>query len=799
MNPLPLHELALGIYQHSREAILVIDRHTLRIVDANNSACQLLGYSRDEITLLDITRIESSLADQFYWEEVRRGFCADLDSINGYNRCRDGTTIAVEKNLVQFEVAGRARLLITFRKITENNTLNNEVARTSSLLKATLEATADGLLVTRADGSISNMNHRFSRMWAIPDALLQAGDDQAIFRHMQDCIVINDESLYRLNVAVPQPGKTACDKLQLKDGRCIERHVTALRVNGSAGGQVFSFRDITERTLAQGRLRESEERFRALTEISSDFYWETDADHRVVHTDFLETEASRSTIFQRAIQIGERRWDVPSLSPDQAGWEAHRAVLDSHQKFRNFEISRLGDDGKERYISISGDPVFDTRGIFKGYRGVGTDITIRKQATARHASLELQLRESQKMQAIGTLAGGIAHDFNNIIAAILGNTELARQDASGNPAILESLDEVTKAARRGRDLVQQILSFSRRQGTERKPIRLAPVVDEALRLLRATLPARLILQVQCEADVPAVLADATQIEQVIINLATNAMQAIRDVPGQIEIALGTVLLDAALAESTPALHMLYKHHPGRTVRLTVTDNGPGMDAETLARIFEPFFTTKPIGEGTGLGLAVVHGIIDGHGGAIQAESSPGKGAKFSIYLPVAGTKASEPDPEQSKPNTVLSSGRSILYVDDDEMLVVLFKRLLERRGYRVNAQTNQGDALAALRNDPTAFDLVVTDYNMPGMSGLDVAREVRAVRADLPVAVASGFVDENLQAKARKAGVREVIFKANAVEEFCDIVQRLIENASDTEQAADQETEILSNDITQPP
>ena len=261
------------------------------------------------------------------------------------------------------------------------------------------------------------------------------------------------------------------------------------------------------------------------------------------------------------------------------------------------------------------------------------DISERKRAEWRHSELETQLRESQKMQAIGTLAGGIAHDFNNALATILGNTELARQDSAHNPPALESLEEIRKAGTRARNLVRQILSFSRRQPAERKPVDLAPVVIEAAHLLRATLPARLNLEAHCD-EVPLVLADTSQIEQVLINLVTNAMQAIHSGPGRIGIRLDAVIPDATPAGVRLALEALHPHASKRVVRITVCDNGPGMDADTTARIFEPFFTTKPVGEGTGLGLSVVHGIVQGHGGAITVDSEPGNGTTFTVYLPV---------------------------------------------------------------------------------------------------------------------------------------------------------------------
>ena len=420
------------------------------------------------------------------------------------------------------------------------------------------------------------------------------------------------------------------------------------------------------------------------------------------------------------------------------------------------------------------------------------DIAERNRLAAVHALTEAQLRESQKMEAIGTLAGGIAHDFNNALATILGNAELARQDSAHNAPALESLEEIRRAATRVRNLVQQILSFSRRRPVERKLVDLAPVVIEVTRLLRATLPARLSLEVQCD-QVPLVLVDASQMEQVLLNLATNAMQALHSGagPGRINLRLDTVILDAALAGTHIALEAMYDRHPVRTVRITLSDNGPGMDTATTERIFEPFFTTKPMGEGTGLGLSVVHGIVHGHEGVITVDSAPGKGSTFTIYLQAAeadadaGTQVLNLGAEASLPAHNMESGLRILYVDDDESLVFLVERLLLRHGYRVAPYTRPEAALQALRADPAAYDMVLTDYSMPGMSGLDVAREARALNPNLPVAVTSGFIDETLRVQAETAGVRNVIFKADDVEVFCESVHRVAQAARQKTSSAD--------------
>jgi PAS domain S-box-containing protein len=441
------------------------------------------------------------------------------------------------------------------------------------------------------------------------------------------------------------------------------------------------------------------------------------------------------------------------------------------------ELLYQAKSGREFWVEIELVPVLDRLGLPGHFAAVKRDITARKRQELERQALEQQLRTAQKMESIGTLAGGIAHDFNNIIANILGNTELARQDMSASPQALESLEEIRKAASRARETVQQILSFSRRQPTEKKPISLRPILEESVRLLRSTLSSRVILGCDIVPETPLVFADATQIEQVIINLVTNAAQALRHEAGHIHIQLETFLLDADFASKNGALSALYARHPGTTVALHVHDDGAGMDEHTLAKIFEPFFTTKPVGEGTGLGLSVVHGIMQAHEGAIAVESQSGKGSTFSLYFPPAkilpemkpaeGLKSIEPTVGTSL------TGVHILYIDDDESLVFLVKRILERRGFIFSGFSSQREALAVLRADSTLFDLVVTDFNMPGMSGLDVAREARVIRHDLPIAIVSGFIDDALRTQAAAAGVQELIFKASAVEDLGDAFARL--------------------------
>ncbi len=443
------------------------------------------------------------------------------------------------------------------------------------------------------------------------------------------------------------------------------------------------------------------------------------------------------------------------------------------ERIEHFETRRVHKNGSLIDVSLTISPIRDNGGAVVGASKIARNLSARKQAEAVRRSLESQLRESQKMEAMGTLAGGIAHDFNNILATILGNLELVREDTLQNPRVSRSIAEIHKAAGRARDLVQQILSFSRRQPLERKVISLDAVVEESVRLLRATLPSGVHINVFCEPGTPAVMADANQIEQVLLNLAGNSMQAAEGGSQRIDIRLDTALLDGSLAADAAALAAMHLSAPAPVVRLSVSDVGPGMDEATLARIFEPFFTTKPMGEGTGLGLSVVQGIVQAHEGAVVVRSEIGRGTTFKIYLPTASAAAPQPNGEIAGARAVHGTGHRLLYIDDDEAVVDLMRRLLERRQYIVTAFTDPRAAIAALRGDPFAFDLVVSDYNMPYLSGLDVARAVRDIRADLPVAVTSGFVDQRLLAMSESAGVRELIVKPIDSASLCEVLQRL--------------------------
>jgi len=434
-------------------------------------------------------------------------------------------------------------------------------------------------------------------------------------------------------------------------------------------------------------------------------------------------------------------------------------------------LEALRKDGSRVPVEISLTPVELAEGGPLFAASV-RDVSERARAAAGHQRVTEQVRHAQKLEAIGTLAGGIAHDFNNVLAVVFGNVELVVPSVPPGSPEAEALEEIRLASIRGRELVRQILAFSRRQTVTRRTVDLRETVDETLGLLRAVIPTGVELLARHEASTPLVLADATQIHQVLVNLCTNAWHAMDGRPGRVQIELADAWLDADACAEIPGTS------PGRHACVTVTDDGCGIDAPTLERIFDPFFTTKPAGKGIGLGLSVVHGIVQDHGGGITVTSKPGEGATFRVYLPATNDAKAEAGREAPKASIPTGGGRHVLFLDDEPNNTRVTARLLRRLDYRTSTFTDPGDALAAFGADPGKFDVVITDVNMPGCSGIDVCKAVLTIRPDVPVLVVSGRLDEETKCLALAAGARQVLAKPWSMDDIAVVLGRLTESQS---------------------
>jgi PAS domain S-box-containing protein len=405
--------------------------------------------------------------------------------------------------------------------------------------------------------------------------------------------------------------------------------------------------------------------------------------------------------------------------------EGYRTQATPRRMGAGSQLWALHKNGTDVPVEISLSPLHADGGLTVAAM---RDVSERLRLENERASLETHLRQSHKMESLGTLAGGIAHDFNNLLTVIITNAELARAP----DRIGDNLDAIATASTRAADLVRQILSFSRNQPSVRAPSSLRTVVEEATRLLRATLPTAIQLVIEIADDLPVVFIDSTQILQVLMNFGTNAWHAIDRPNGTIRIEV-----DAIGPEAITVRGMA----PGRYARTRVRDDGRGIDPANLTRVFEPFFTTKTVGQGTGLGLAVAHGIITSHGGAIEVDSAPGRGSTFTMYLPESTVAAREVKPiaptVPAADAAQRGSGR-VVVIDDEEPVGKALAKVVERLGYTVSRFVRPADAVAAVRDDPHAFDLILTDLNMPEIGGLDVAHMIHGIRPELPVVLVSG-------------------------------------------------------------
>ena len=395
------------------------------------------------------------------------------------------------------------------------------------------------------------------------------------------------------------------------------------------------------------------------------------------------------------------------------------------------------------------------------------EIEIRQKFERERAELEKQLFQLQKMETIGTLAGGIAHDFNNILTPILGYTDMALEELPPESNLRFDMEQINKAALRGKDLVQQILTFSREVDFEKKPIQLQPIVSEVLNLLKASFTSGVVIKQHLDPKVGTVLADPTHIHQIIMNLCTNANHAMVKTGGILEVNLDAVNVDQRTAEKIPNLKK------GEYVRLTISDTGYGMDLKTKERIFEPFFTRKEVGSGSGLGLSVVHGIVNNYGGAISVDSVEGKGTTFTVYLPKYGLSALSPDKLNKK---LVRGDEHILFVDDEPEITFMGKKMLENLGYKVTIKSDSQSALDEFMEDPDQYDLLVTDQNMPLIKGTEMASRMKKIRPGLKIIIITGFADNLSEDDIAKNGISEVILKPMILDDFSKVIRKVLDN-----------------------
>jgi PAS domain S-box-containing protein len=607
---------------------------------------------------------------------------------------------------------------------------------------------------------VHNLGYTIEELKTLPLKKAFTPDSWQTFRHLM-ADELTPERLDKKDLKIERTLEFA---LCRKDGSSFwsEITMTLIRdIDGSPNGFVGVGRDISMRKKAEESLIVSEEKFRKAVFTNPDSIVISrlaDGAFVLVNQSFLELSG-----YTEKEVIGNTSLDI-NLWENSEDKEKIFKKLSVEGSVKNFE-ARFRKKNGEVGSGLFSASIIDLEGL-PHVLTITRDLTDRNQAREERDKLEAQLQQSQKMEAIGTLAGGIAHDFNNILTAILGYTEIAISDLPQGSDTRSNLEEVFKASLRAIDLVKQILMFSRQSETQLFPIRMHLIIKEALKLLRASLPSTIEINQNIRA-LGTVLADLTQIHQIMMNLCTNASHAMSENGGELSVSLIQVNVpdDKTAPKELP---------PGPYLKLTVSDTGCGMTPEVINRIFDPYYTTKGIDKGTGLGLAVVHGIVQSHGGRIAVESEPGKGTSFHIYLPEIIN--SEKDKETSQAVAPDATGTErILFVDDEETIVRMGKKMLEKLGYEVAGSTSGAEALKLFKAAPDQFDLVVTDMTMPHMTGDQLSGKLIEIRPDIPIILCSGFSEKMTEEAAKEIGIREFIMKPVSRQALSKVIRKVLD------------------------
>jgi PAS domain S-box-containing protein len=744
-----------------------------KIVDGNRAFEQLTGYAKKDL----VGKILSEL-DLVPCEQVAEAVNALSQNITGFltgsdqytfNR-KDGKTFFIENRFHSIVIEGQTLILGIARDITKRKQAESALKESQQQFANIIDFLPDATLVINREGKVIAWNRAIEEMMGIKAAdMLGKGD-------YEYALPFYGERRPILIDLVLDPGTEVEKEYQLLErkggvlvgvayirslkGQPAYLYGTASALYDSGGnvvGAIESIRDITRQKLMEEAVAKAEKKYRDIFENSVTGIYQTTLDGRILSINMSIARMLGYDSPQEAMEAISHL-DMLYVHPERRS-EMIR-IIQQDGSAREFEVEFCRKDRSTVWVALSIRAVYNEAGEPSYLEGTASDITDRKLLSAK-------LEQAQKMEAIGTLAGGIAHDFNNILAPIIGYTELSLNEVSKDPKLSNHMRQVLLAAYRAKDLVKQILTFSRKTQQERKPVQVSLILKEALKLLRSSLPSTVIIRqlLQPDAVESTTMADPTQIHQVLMNLCTNAAHAMREHGGTLSVSLENIEIDAR-AETGP-----FDVEPGSYLRLSVADTGHGMDRTVKQRIFDPYFTTKGPNEGTGLGLAVVYGIVKDLSGAITVLSEPGEGATFYVYLPRIKT-ISRPHADQSEP--LVTGNGLVLVVDDEKFIVEMVKAMLETLGYEVVSRCSGPDALEAFKVRPDNFDLIITDMTMPHMTGTDLAREIFKIRADVPIILCTGFSETVDEDRAKMLGIQAFIMKPINMRDLSVTVSRIL-------------------------
>ena len=666
----------------------------------------------------------------------------------------DGSIVWVrDEAVVLRDSAGGPVLQGVLIEITDRKQRELEMESSVSLLQATLEATADGILVIDPTGKVLGFNQRFLRMWRISDELARSGDDGSLLSHVIEQLADPAAFLQRVQELYMDPEAEDFDVVEFKDGRVYERFSIPTLVGGQSVGRVWSFRDRTGQRAAAEQLRVSENRLRMIVETEPECVKLIDRSGALLEMNPAGLEMIEADDLESV--AGMCVYDLVAEEDRQAFRDLNEKIFRGERGSLSFDV--IGLKGRRR----------NTETLAVPFRGAGGEViahlAITRDVTER-GHLEEQLRQSQKLEAVGRLAGGVAHDFNNVLTVIANYARFISDGLPHNDPFIEDAAEIIRASDRAASLVKQLLSFSRKDVVRPRVFDLNEAIIDIERLLGRTIGENIDVRVEPMQDPAYVLMDPGQIEHLLLNLGLNARDAMPN-GGVLTVGASLVHLDHEAVGQLPDVQA------GSYACLVVGDTGVGMDDEIKAHVFEPFFTTKRLGLGTGLGLASVYGIVKQAGGHVAVDSETGRGSTFSVYLPT--TEQRPGDDPGSVPTPLTGGGERILLVEDEEPVRCLVSRILEGAGYEVVALASGVEALDELRPD-VRFDLLISDVLMPGMSGVDLANHLTGRQSDLKVLMMSGYAEEVLFSDQEAHGNRSLMLKPFGKEELLTRVRELL-------------------------
>ena len=673
----------------------------------------------------------------------------------------DGARVPVETTAVAIRYRGEDAHMVFIRDITERKQAEEALRETESKYRRLHDSMVDAFVSTDMSGRIQETNRAFQTLLGYTEEKLKQLNYTDLTPEKWHAFEIGIVK----NQIIPRGYSEVYEKeYRKKDGTIfpVELRTFLLRdASGQPIGMWAIIRDITERKLADEKLRETEKKYRELAESLPEVIFEVDLNGILTYVN----QTGRQLFGYTPEELAKDFNVLEAFIPEDRERVAQDIMLNLQGKrLGRQDYTALRKDGTRFPAGVHAGRVM-RRQTATGVRGILIDLTETQRADAEKKKLEDQLRQAQKMEAIGSLAGGIAHDFNNILSVIIGNAEMLQISEVSSEA-KNGLHQIFNASQRAKQLIHQILAFSRQGEHQKMLMSLKPMVKETIGFLRASLPSTIQLQHYIKPDAGAILADSTQMQQVLMNLCTNAAHAMEEAGGVLKIKLDT----ATIAEED--LRLDPEAEPGDYVRLTVLDTGHGIEPGVLDRIFDPYFTTKGPEKGTGLGLAVVHGIVKSHGGIIRVYSDVGKGTVFHVLLP----RADEAVKREEKPAQPLPTGNErILVVDDEKPLADVYQQLLEMLGYQAETRTSPVEALEAVRMNPQKYDLVITDMTMPQMTGYNLAKRLMEIIPGLPVILCTGFSDQINDEKARSVGILALLFKPVLLHDLANSLRKVLD------------------------